>query len=560
MALDVAYPIAFDRLWEQGYDEFFIGRRDFNQYGDSFQPKHALEAPLLHHSLTANLSAWLRAVPGLDIPNEIRPSPHVSEDNKTRVHEVDWKRAESAADWLHKRAASGSDKPFALSVGLIIPHPVYTTSRYWYDQGVNASRVSLPAHYDVGDQPWPLAYDSLSKNVTWWPMDYWTDDEQRLVRHTYAAMAAETDAIMGVVLDALRESGLGDDTVVLCWSDHGDMAMTHWSWYKESVLEGASRVPLIVAGPGVAAGRAVDRATSLLDLFPTMMDLAGAPHPSGAFQLDGHSLVPDLQPDDAASRLYSAPEGAPAHPDYAITQWHGDHGNTGQFAVRQGDLKYIYYSPFVPSRSGTPSDAASLPLASNVTPGAAYSVLFNVTADRDEMVDLRAELPSDAQRLHAILLAELSDPDAIDAEAKAWDKCMWAKWRSDVGQGNASRVKEVMANPGNRFWWVWRADPEKWFGMIADWEAADGGPNMTACVDPFHTDDDDGPGAWHDDVVQAPGAAGFGWRFPRPEEHWPLSSTITAGPEDYRAPHDHSAGAAERIAWAEAVNAALAGK
>lgn len=557
MALPVQYPIAFDRLWANGYDEYFIGRRDFNMYGDSFQPTHASEAPILHHTLTANLSAWLRAVPEFDIPNEMRPDPHVSSSNETRVHTTDWDRAESAAQWLAARKASGTTKPFALSVGFIIPHPVYTTSAYWYNYGVNSSRITMPQHFDVGSQPWPLDYDSKSKNVTWWPMTYWTDDEQKLVRHVYSAMAAETDAIFGQVLDALNATGFVDNTVVVLWSDHGDMQMTHWSWYKETVLEGASRVPLIIAGPGIAEGKIVTRATSLLDVFPTVMDLSQTPYPTGDFAPDGFSLVPDLQ-EDGAEAAYTT-QGTATHPDYVITQWHGDHGNTGQFAVRQGDFKYIYYSPLVPvgltvgdagrfpGGTFTQPDASKLPTARQAQPGQAYSVLFNITADRDEMVDVIESNGPLAQQLHSILLAELGDPDAIDAEAKAWDKCMWAKWRGDIGHGNLTKVMEVMGNPGNRFWWVWRADPDKYMGLLTTWERSHGGPNMSACVDPFHTDNDDGPSSWDDDTA----AAEASWTFPDPLKHWPLRQEITVDPEAYRRPLDYSPGAAQRIAWAE---------
>jgi hypothetical protein len=189
---------------------------------------------------------------------------------------------------------------------------------------------------------------------------------------------------------------------------------------------------------------------------------------------------------------------------------------------------------------------SKLPKASSAQPGQAYSVLFNVSADRDEMVDVSAANPAIAQQLHDILVKELGDMDAIDAEAKAWDKCMWSKWRGDVGQGNFSKVMDIMSNPGNRFWWVWRADPDKYMGMLTAWERSNGGPNMSACVDPFHTTDDDGPGHWDDDNT-----GHDSWVFPDPMQHWPISQEITVDPEAYRRPLDHSDGAADRIAWAE---------
>ena len=77
-------------------------------------------------------------------------------------------------------------------------------------------------------------------------------------------MCVEADALVGSVVDALETAGLAANTLTVFWSDHGELAMDHASWYKMSVYEGASRVPLVVAGPGVRAGGTVNRPTSLL--------------------------------------------------------------------------------------------------------------------------------------------------------------------------------------------------------------------------------------------------------------------------------------------------------
>jgi choline-sulfatase len=86
-----------------------------------------------------------------------------------------------------------------------------------------------------------------------------------------------------------------DDTVVVFTSDHGDMCGEHGMWFKRTLREWSARVPLVVSGGGVAAGRRVAITCSLVDLFPTVMDLAGLQHPTGfTHTLDGASLAPFL--------------------------------------------------------------------------------------------------------------------------------------------------------------------------------------------------------------------------------------------------------------------------
>jgi len=87
-----------------------------------------------------------------------------------------------------------------------------------------------------------------------------------------------------------------------------------------SLFEGAARVPLIVAGPGVRVGVRTTRPTSLTDIFPTALDIAGVSWPiDPLYALAGHSLVPDLVDVDVpAGRLLRA--SGPPHPDFAVTQ------------------------------------------------------------------------------------------------------------------------------------------------------------------------------------------------------------------------------------------------
>jgi arylsulfatase A-like enzyme len=90
--------------------------------------------------------------------------------------------------------------------------------------------------------------------------------------------------------------------------------MEHQQFYKMVAFEASTRVPLVIAGPGISKGVEVLSLHSLVDLLPTFLDLAGASVPAG-HTVDGHSLVPILQHGDAAAGGY---------PDSVISQFHGE--------------------------------------------------------------------------------------------------------------------------------------------------------------------------------------------------------------------------------------------
>jgi len=174
--LDCDYPIMANRLNDNGYEISVRGRHDFNWYADGFTPRNisnwmsgpgpsggdiaadAIPDTPLHtpekvalgaHSFTANVSAWLRSVPGLQLPVEDRPKWTVSGTNTPRHSLGDWAWADGCIQWLQDwrnlTAAERLTRPFLLSCGFIKPHPPFETNTYWIKNGVDESKLALPA-------------------------------------------------------------------------------------------------------------------------------------------------------------------------------------------------------------------------------------------------------------------------------------------------------------------------------------------------------------------------------------------------------------------------------
>lgn len=109
-------------------------------------------------------------------------------------------------------------------------------------------------------------------------------------RPACSASRRNMDAQVGRVLDALQELGLEDDTIVVFASDHGFMLGEHGQWMKNILWDPAARVPLIlrVPGRGASAGKRSPRTVELLDIYPTLVELAGLPEYS---RNEGKSLT-----------------------------------------------------------------------------------------------------------------------------------------------------------------------------------------------------------------------------------------------------------------------------
>lgn len=206
-------------------------------------------------------------------------------------------------------------RPFFLGLGFYRPHTPYVAPRRYFEM-YPRDRIALPelSDDDRARQP-AAAYQRAVK-----AQDAMSDAQRREAIQAYHASITFMDAQVGTVLQALDRLGLADTTVVVFASDNGYHLADHGLWQKPSLFERNARVPLVISAPGRARGAASPSLVELLDLYPTLAELAGLTPPG---TLDGRSLVPVL--DDPARTVRDA----------AFTQaWDG-------YSVRTDRWRYV---------------------------------------------------------------------------------------------------------------------------------------------------------------------------------------------------------------------------
>ena len=206
----------------------------------------------------------------------------------TNQLEYDDEVAHFAKQRIYDFARGGDRRPFCLTVSFTHPHDPYVMrQRYWdlyRDTDIPMPAVSIP--YDQQDPHSQRILDSCD----WRNFDV-TDANVRDARHAYFASISYLDEKIGELLGVLRDCEFADNTVVLFCSDHGDMLGERGLWFKMNFFEGSARVPLLMWAPGRFKARSVAAPTSLLDVLPTLLELAGGDAADPSVGLHGSSLV-----------------------------------------------------------------------------------------------------------------------------------------------------------------------------------------------------------------------------------------------------------------------------
>lgn len=211
----------------------------------------------------------------------------------------------------------------------------------------------LPMNYQpAADEPEAISILQEERGFKKLAREHYSDERWRLHRWAYKKLTEKVDGQIGKLLDALKESGMWDDTVIIFTSDHGDMDAAHKMEHKECLYEEACRVPLIIKGIDAPEGEVEPGLVcNGLDIYPTILDYAGAQLPD---YLEGYSLKGRVQGNgpivkretlvvecengimavDDSGKLVRYDKGARAEQFYDLT------GNPGEMYDQSGDERF----------------------------------------------------------------------------------------------------------------------------------------------------------------------------------------------------------------------------
>lgn len=283
---------------------------------------------------------------------------------------TDW-----AVEYLRdKGTAQSTEDPWALYVGLLYPHWPYCVPEEYFRQYF-PDNVTMPhdAHFPNDALHPPLRHFQSCLGI-----DGITEDDVRRTVAAYYGMITALDDNIGRIIGELKAQGRYEDTYIIYLSDHGESLGEHGLFYKQCSYEGSVGVPVVLHGPGVEPGTRFEAPVSLIDLYPTILDLAGV----------------DCEPDRPGRSWRRLVAGTEEPAEAVFAEFHGNFFTDSWYLIRTGDLKYTWY-------------------------GNARPTLFDIAADPGEMHDLAddpayADALADCERI----LRGIVDPEATALRAK----------------------------------------------------------------------------------------------------------------------------------------------
>jgi choline-sulfatase len=392
-----------------GYDAVLAGKQHFvgpdRLHGFRQQLARDLHATALHP-----LALW---------DDGLRPAERLwshlehSGPGSTPELESDDEVESVCLDYIHSRA--GDDRPWALNASFIAPHfPFIAPEQYWDRYAPeDVDLPDLPEGHLDGEHP---VYSRLRQVFG---LEHVTEDQLRRARAGYYALVTYLDDKVGRLLEALEATGQAEDTVVVYTSDHGELLGEHGLWRKSTFHEHSARVPLIIRWPGVIPeGRRVHTPVSLVDIAPTLAEIAGCPVP---IPLDGTSLVATAMGTETGTD-----EGG-----RIVVSEYLAHGVTGPGAMlRRGDLKLITYLGHEPQLFDVVADPGEFDdLARDPDHAAVLSAMQAELDGRFDAVDLDRRVRADQRERRLIRTGHgIDESTASSAGALTWGDADGVVW------------------------------------------------------------------------------------------------------------------------------------
>ena len=282
---------------------------------------------------------------------------------------------------LKQNKSNGDSRPFFLAVGFHKPHlPFYAPSKY-FDLYPPVDEIKLADNPDAPEGMPPIAYsvwrgerfkdlraelanvtdNCKSVKIISDKNCSYSDKKAKELRRAYYSCISYTDAQIGRVIQELETQGYGEDTVIVLWADHGWQLGEHNIWSKFTNFEDATHVPFMIHVPGVTdSGMRTSALVELIDIFPSLTELAGIDVPPMCDQnsgksiacVEGTSIVPLLKDPNrewkkGAFSQYPRPNSGlheiPGHPPFVPSE-HGE--NVMGYTVRVDKYRFTEWYKF----------------------------------------------------------------------------------------------------------------------------------------------------------------------------------------------------------------------
>ena len=287
-----------------------------------------------------------------DVMGSIRPNlPERTQSRKfsenigpgeTEYTKYDRSISKKAIKWLEKRSKGRKKSdPFLLFVSFIAPHFPLIVPHKYYNLYKDIDLPNLKKfNSELINHPWWLAFN---KSITF--DKYFRDDSHRREAIiSYLGLCTFVDEQIGNVLDSLESTSFNRNTNILFLSDHGENLGARGLWGKSVMYEESIGIPMILAGESVPEGMIVKTPVSLIDVFPSILDVFNIKKTD---KISGESLFEIAKKKEDKKRL-------------VFSEYHGAGAISGAYMLRDGKYKYIHYVNFEPEFYDLETDPEAL--------------------------------------------------------------------------------------------------------------------------------------------------------------------------------------------------------
>ncbi|BDS05077.1 iduronate-2-sulfatase [Oceaniferula spumae] len=309
---------------QQGYTAMGIGKIYDPRNVDGDQDKASWSLPFIKNNVPYNAKTGKPTNGSYHNPESYKNGTKAAFESADVPDDAYYDGAVANGGVKYIQQHAKGDKPFFIAVGFKKPHlPFVAPKKYWdMYKRENMPLAEFKSHVPTAPD---FAYHGNEEMLGYSKGRKLSDEDyQRECIHGYYACISYIDAQVGKLIAALDASGQRENTLIVLWGDHGFHLGDHGLWGKHTTYEQSTRSPLIFQGPGVKGGRKVASPAELIDIYPTLGDLAGIKTPE---KLDGVSLKPILD----GSKEQVRP--------HAITVYHRK-GRAG-YAFRDNQYRYV---------------------------------------------------------------------------------------------------------------------------------------------------------------------------------------------------------------------------